>query len=162
MGDVSVALTAKQQNKTDVAFTAVVSGTNSADGQPISVEVCDDAGKVRTFKDADDYLKAAGALGMVPNSTQVSFANMVLVAPKPFTGDIIKRNQALVVSYGKRKTDGEARAAKLQAEITLMESDPAVPVAMITERETQKSAVDALTAWLATEISRINAILAAA
>lgn len=136
-----------------IAFQAKLAGV------PGTFDVSDDAGKVRTFRDADDYLKQAGALSLVPDTLDVSFENLALVAPKPFTGDIIKKATSTVTAYTKRKADADARVVKLDQEIALMAADPTVPQARKDEVAAQKVAVVALSAFLAAEIARINAII---
>ena len=138
-----------------LAFTAIVHD----DQQSNAYTVCDDAGKIRTFRDADDFFAQAGALYLVPDATVVQFLNMSLVAPKPFTGDIIKKNESTVAGYTKRKASATERATKLATELQLMASDPTVPKSRKDETAAQKSAVDSLIEYLSDEIARINAIL---
>ncbi|MBX3660603.1 MAG: hypothetical protein KF740_19385 [Ramlibacter sp.] len=156
---VAVALTAKRTGKNDIGFTAEV--TSTVEGAPVVNMVCTDDGRVRTFKDADDFLKSAGVLGMLPESMDVTIDGLALVQPKPFTGDIIKRNAALVVSYGTRSLKAAERVTELTAKIALAAGDPAIPQAYVDELTAQKDAVEVLKAWLDAEIARINGILGA-
>ncbi len=147
-------LTAVQSAKNDFAFKAEVTVAGSTH------MVAAEDGRIRSFRAADDFLAAAGALSMIPpEGLSVALEGMELVQPKPFTGNIIAKNTALVAAYVKRKTDGDARVVKLTQEIALMQADPTVPAAMLTERQAQKDGVVDLVAWLASEITRINAIL---
>ncbi|MDM0119020.1 hypothetical protein [Variovorax arabinosiphilus] len=139
----------------DIAFKATVFIG------PDGYRVADDAGKVKTFRDADDFLKQAGALGMLADETPFTMRGLALVAPKPFTGDIVKKNQGIVLAYAKRQEAAGERANKLRTELTLMEADPTVPQSLKDEKTAQKASVEELGAWLAAEILRINAILAA-
>lgn len=159
---VGVALEAVRSGSNDIAFRATVGITSV--GTPAANEsgivISDDAGKVRTFRDADDFVKRAGSLGMLPSSMQVTLSGLELVQPRPFTGDIIKKNQSLVASYTKRKTDATARSATYATELALYAGDPTIPPSTVAEKQAQKDSVDALVTWLQAEIDRINAILA--
>lgn len=136
-----------------LAFQATFKGANG------DFTVCDDGGKTRTFRDADDVFTQAGALSMVADDVTVQFSNMSLVAPKPFTGDIIKKSQSMVASYTKRKANAAERLTSLDRELQLMASDPTVPQSRRDETAAQKVAVQALSGYLDAEITRINAIL---
>lgn len=140
----------------DIAFKVSVRDAANPDTQ---YEVADNAGKVRVFRDADDFMKQAGALSLVPSMMEVMFYGLELVAPKEFTGDIIKKAQSTVASYTKLKADADARSAKLATEIALMAADPTVTQARKDEVQAQKTAVDGLSAFYAAEIVRINAII---
>ena len=152
--DRGITLTAVQSSKNDFAFKADVTIGG------VTHTVAAEDGRTRSFRAADDFLSAAGALGMIPTEgVTVELEGMELVQPKPFTGNIIAKNQAIVAAYTKRKTDGDARVVKLTQEIALMEADPTVPASMLAERQAQKEGVVNLVAWLTSEITRINAIL---
>ncbi len=138
-----------------LAFHAIMLDTVANE----SFVVSDDAGKVRGFRDADDFLTQAGALSMIPNTLNVSFWDMDMVAPKAFTGDIIKKSESTVASYTKRKAVCAERLTKLQTELQLMAADPTVPASRRDENYAQTVAVQNLSAYLQAEIDRINAIL---
>lgn len=161
-GALAFTLTAvKSGGKNDIGFTAVIAGLdNQSTPAAFSHTVVNDDGKVRVFKDADDVLKQAGALGLVTEAgMSIDFAGLALVQPKPFTGDIIKKNESLVAAYGTRKTAAQERSARLATEISLMGADPAVPAGTLAEKNAQKDSVDGLVTFLTAEIARINAIL---
>lgn len=162
-GALAFTLTAvKSGAKNDIGFTAVIAGIDNNPGDPsaFSHTIVNDDGKVRVFKDADDVLKQAGALGLVTEAgMSIDFAGLSLVQPKPFTGDIIKKNESLVAAYGTRKTAAMERSTRLATEIALMTADPSVPAGTLAEKNAQKTSVDELVTFLAAEIARINAIL---
>jgi hypothetical protein len=152
-GIASMSLEAVKSSSSDVAFRATVNVASE------EFQVADDAGKVKTFRDVDDFMKQAGALGMLANRAGITFSGLALVAPKPFTGDIIKKNQNLVAGYAKRKTAARERITVLTQEIALMAADPAVPQSLKDEKAAQKASVQALVSWLDSEVSRIKAII---
>lgn len=152
-----VSMAAVKSGGNDLAFSVSVSGT--VGGAPVNHTIVDDAGKVRVFRDADDFIKQAGALSMFGAEQDVTITNLAVVAPKPFTGDVVKKNQATVAAYTKRKADVDARIVTITQEIALMASDPAVPQSVKDEKADQKTSMQGLSAWLAAEIARINDIL---
>lgn len=152
-----VTLSAVKSGSNDVAFSVSVAGT--VEGAPINHTIVDDAGKVRVFRDADDFVKQAGALSMFGETQDVVMANLAVVAPKPFTGDVVKKNQATVATYTARKAAVDARIVTITQEIALMAADQTIPQAIKDEKAAQKASMEGLSAWLAAEIARINAIL---
>ena len=123
------------------------------------VQVADDAGRVRSFKDVDDFLKQAGALGMVGAAIDVKFDGLEVLAPRPFTGDIVKKNESVLGSFTKRIEAATARGVVLKREIALMAADPTVPKSLKDEKAAQKAAIDELVGWLKVEAQRISALL---
>lgn len=155
----SITLTAYQKGKGDIAFTASVDVLVSGEPGADTYVVADDAGKIRRFADVDDFLKAAGPLNIINDETVLTMDNLALVAPKEFTGDIIKRNQSIMAAYVKRQAACEARVAGLDAQITLAGTTPGVSPALVAELTEQRATVNALVSVLAAEIVRIGAIV---
>ncbi|WP_370678407.1 hypothetical protein [Comamonas sp. GB3 AK4-5] len=146
-----------------LAFTARVTGLLSGGEESGTIgdyEISDDAGKIRTFRDADDVFTQMGALSMVADNVMVDMSNMSIVAPKPFTGDIIKKAHHTVASYEKRRAAVGERIQKLVTEAALMAADATVPQSRRDENTAQKVASQSLKAFLDAEIVRINAIIA--
>lgn len=152
-----VTLTAYTKGKGDIAFTATVVIDDLTNVTPYIV--ADDAGKVRRFADVDDFLKAAGPLNLISNATDVTLANLEVVAPKEFTGDIIKRNQSIMAAYEKRVLACAGRVTGLTSQITLAESTPGVSAALVAELQEQLATVNGLVTVLNAEITRIDAII---
>ena len=150
----AIRLTAVRSGTNDIAFRAQI---DAADDE--SYQVADDAGKLRTFRDADDFFKQAGALSMIGGELVVNFEGMALVAPKAFTGDIIKKNRTLVESHKKRMTLAKARCETVKTAIALMQSDPTVPQSLKDERAAQVNCMLGLIRWLGIEIARIEGLL---
>lgn len=153
-----ITLTPVKSGKNDIGFTVAVAGEVASAPTGV-IEIADEAGKVRRFKDADDFVKQAGAMGMLSAAFSLDVLDVTLLQPKPFTGDIVKKNEALVTAYTKRKGDAADRSVGLAKDLALMAGDPSVPEALIVEKTAQKAAIDGLVVWLTSEITRINAIL---
>ena len=160
---VAIELATVRQGSNDIAFTASVALASEPDenglASTIVNDVVDDAGKIRRFKDADDFMKQAGALGMLQTVNSFTVQNLALVAPKPFTGDIVKKNVSIMAGYVKRNALVAERVAGLTAQLALVASTPGVPASVVTELTAQKTAVEALGVWLTAEIARIDAIV---
>lgn len=124
-----------------------------------TVAVADDAGRIKTFRDVDDFFKQAGAVGLMADAYNVQLQGIELVAPKTFTGDVVKRNQGIVIGFKKRRSDASQRELKLSAEIALMAADGAIPQSLKDEKAAQLASVKKLQSWLNGEIDRINALL---
>lgn len=122
-------------------------------------DVVDDAGKLRRFKDADDFFKAAGALGLSLAGAEIIVSNLAVFDPKPFTGDIVKKNTSIMNAYAKRKVAVDERITGLTQQITLSGNTPGVPQSVVDELTAQKASCVDLSAWLAAEIARIDAIV---
>lgn len=152
-GRSSVSMEAVKSGSSDVAFRVTVTVDDT------DFQVADDAGKVKTFRNVDDFMKQAGALGMLGYGVSVAFSGLALVAPKPFTGDIIKKNQNTVAAYSKRKTAAGERITVLTQELALMAADATVPQSLKDEKAAQKECVQTLVSWLDAEILRINTII---
>lgn len=152
----NLTLEAVRSGSSDVAFRVLVDVAGD------QFQVADDAGKVKTFRDVDDLLKQAGALGMLANMASINFYGLSLVAPKPFTGDIIKKNEGIAASHLKRKSAAGERLAVLTQEIALMAADPSVPQSLKDEKAAQKESVGTLIKWLDAEVARIKAVLGGA
>lgn len=124
-----------------------------------AVHICDKNGKVRTFAAIDDFLIEASKNGAMTETASYNIDNAALYAPKPFTGDIIKKNTALKLAYMTQSDDAGTLSAEMETAITLMQADPTVTVASLQEKKDQKAGVDGLKEWLDAEIVRINAAL---
>lgn len=141
-------------------FSVVAKATGSGAGaQPI--EVCDDGGKIRVFKDIDDFVKVASKAGLINSLSNVvmSLSNPVAFEPALFTGDIVKRNRSTVVNYTANVAKLTIQSVDLTAAVALL---PAVTPQEITyknEKVAQLASVAELKAFLAGEIVRINLLL---
>jgi len=152
-----------------VAFTVVRKGNDFAvtadmstgGATPVTVSVADDAGKVRVFKDVDDFVKAAAKLSIINSGTPVafSFTNLLALEPAVFTGNIVTRTESTIASYGKNVTALTAVSADLAAALLLLPSATPGEVAYKAEKTLQKATVDANKTWLQAEITRLTALL---
>lgn len=136
-----------------LAFKASVKGARG------NFDIADDSGRVRIFRDADDVFTQMGALSMVPDSLTVAFSAMSLVAPKPFTGDMIKKAESMQKSYGKRSIAVSQRYGKLQTEAALMQGDATVSQERRDENAAQFAAVTTLNEFLWAELDRLRDIV---
>lgn len=152
-----VNLSALLTSKGEPVFVAEVWMNGTA--EDALIHVADDAGKVRRFKDADDFFKAAGALGISLTGADFYVKNLAVFDPKPFTGDIVKKNTSIMNAYTKRKIAVDERIAGLTQQITLSGSTPGVPQSVVDELTAQKTSCQDLSTWLASEIARIDAIV---
>lgn len=154
-----------------VVFTIVKKGTDfsvtaklsTGGATPVQVDVADDSGKIRVFKNVDDFIKAAAKLTLITSASVVdfSFANVVALEPAVFTGDIVKRTQSIIASYAKNITALTSTSADLAAALVLLPAATPGELAYKAEKEAQKAAVDANKAYLAAEIVRLTALLPA-
>lgn len=127
------------------------------------VDVCDDAGKVKVFKNIDDFIKVCSKMSAFSaTGVTLRFSNAIALDPKPFTGDYVAKNRASVAAYTANKAVLMATSAGYATQLTLMPSLTAAEIAMKSEKQAQKDAVDAQIAWLGSEVTRIAALLPAA
>jgi hypothetical protein len=154
-----------------VLFTVVVRNADllvkvrvqSADPAALPIDICDDAGRVRTFRDVDDFVKAAAKASLFSAAgVSMSFSNLVALEPAPFTGDYVKRAQSQVASYNAQKLRLTATASELSQTLALMPSTTISEQAIKAEKQEQKDAVDAQLGYVNGEITRLQAILAPA
>jgi len=157
----TVTLGALLTSKKEPVFTAVMTVREIVNGsdQTNNYTVADDAGKIRRFKDADDFFRVAGALGQTFTGVDVVISNSAVFDPRPFTGDIIAKNQSIMAGYVKRKTAVDERITGLTAQITLAGNTPGMVQSVIDELTAQKVSCEELSQWLAAEIARIDAIV---
>jgi hypothetical protein len=145
-------------NSDGLAVTAQVKSSDVGAG---FTSVCDDSGKIKKFKDVDDFLKLAAKFSAfdVAVPTAFSFVNQSALDPKPFGGDIIAKNRNTVASYTMTRAALTSRAGTLASTIALMPSNTAAEIAAKAEVQAQKTAVDGQVQWLTSEIDRITLLL---
>lgn len=139
----------------DFAVTVKVGATLAT----CDTDICGDNGKIKVFKDVDDFIKSASKVGAFASTFTPAFANVVALEPRPFTGDIIKRAQAQILSFNKQRTTALETAAVYATELNLMPNGTLAEQALKAEKQNQKDAVDSLAAWLAAEVVRLTAII---
>lgn len=152
-----------------VAFNVVAKGNDfsvtaklSTGGQnPVVVDVCDDSGKIRVFKDIDDFLKAAAKVSLVTGLSNITYTvtNIAALEPAVFTGDIVARTTRNVAGYNKqilKLTDDISEAA---TGIILLPESTAGEIAYKAEKVAQKGEIEALKTWLQAEVVRLSALL---
>lgn len=138
-------------------FSAKIVGSNAAS----PVDICDDVGKVKVFKDVDDFVSKAAKLALFSTAgVSMSVSNLPALDPAPFTGDIVAKSVKTVADYNAAKLAATTVAATLATAIGLMPSTTAAEIAFKTERQAQKDAVDQQIAWYTSEVTRINNLLA--
>jgi hypothetical protein len=151
-----------------VVFTAVVRGgdllvratVGVVDAAIPNLQVCGDDGKVKTFRDMDDFVKQAAKLSAFKvTGVSIEFDNLEVLDPKPYTGDYITKNRATIVSYSETKTKLTTTATEIQEQIINMPSTTAAEIALKAEKQAQKDAVTGQIAWLNSEVTRITALL---
>ena len=142
---------------------AVTANLSTGGDIPVTVDVADDSGKIRVFKNVDDFIKAAAKLTLITSGSVVafSFANVAALEPVVFTGDIVKRTQSIIASYAKNITALNATSADLAAALVLLPAVTPGEKAYKAEKEAQKTAVDENKAYLAAEIVRLTGLLPA-
>ena len=154
---VAVAFTIISRNN-DISVTAQVS---TAGPNPVITDIADDAGRVRVFKDVDDFMKQAAKLNVINGAQTVAytFTNQTALEPALFTGDIVKRTRSQVASYQKNVLSATATATALGTAIGLLPAVTPGEIAYKAEKQAQKDAVDALVTYLTAEIARLTALL---
>lgn len=142
----------------DISVTAQVSTSGPS---PVTVDIADDSGKVRVFKDVDDFMKQAAKSNVINGSQVVaySFTNQLALEPALFTGDIVKRTRGVIASYVKNNLALTLQSTMLATSIALLPSGTPGEVLYKAEKQAQKDSVDALKVYLATEITRLTALL---
>lgn len=141
----------------DVFFTAKV---GVVDPLIPKLDICGDDGRIKVFKDADDFIKQAAKLSAFDVAgVAMSVSNLSALDPKPFTGDIVAKARTTLASYVANKAKLQLTSADLGVAIGLMPSNTAAEIALKAEKQAQKDAVDAQVLWLTAEITRITALL---
>jgi hypothetical protein len=156
-GVTAVVFTALVRNN-DLLVTARVS---VADAAVAALDVCDDAGKVRVFKDMDDFIKRAAQLSLFASGgVSMGFSNMVALEPAPFTGDLIKRAQTALSNYQNQKSKLVKTSAAQVNTLALMTTNTQAETALKAEKQAQHDAVVAQLAWVTSEVTRLTELLA--
>lgn len=156
---VAVAFTIVKKGN-DFAVTAAVS---TGGATPVVVDVADDAGKIRVFKDIDDFVKAAAKASLISSLTDISFTftNLSALEPSVFTGDIVARTRSVIASYAKNVTALGLVSSGLASALTLLPSGTPGEIAYKDEKTLQKATVDANVTFMSAEIVRLTALLPA-
>ena len=146
----------KKQND----FSVVVKVKGSATGAPF-IEVADDLGKVRIFKDIDDFIKVASRAGLINSLSTVAMtlSNPVAFEPVLFTGDIIKRNRSIVATYIANVARLLLAETELTAAVALLPAVTPQEIAYKAEKQAQLVALTGNKVYLQSEIVRINLLL---
>jgi len=152
-----------------VQFTVVAKGTDfsvtaqlsTGGGSPTLVDVCDDSGKLRVFKDIDDFFKAAAKVSLITGASEVAYtvANVAALEPAVFTGDIVARTNRIIASYGKQVIALTESSTAAGVAIALLPASTAGEIAYKAEKVAQKAEIDALKTWLNAEVARLTALL---
>lgn len=152
-----------------VKFTVITKGADfsvsaqlsTGGANPVLVDVCDDMGKPRVFKNIDDFLKAAAKVSLVTGLSAITYTvtNVGALEPAVFTGDIIARSNRIIAGYEKQVTALTADSLTAAAGIALLPAVTAGEIAYKAEKVAQKAEIDALKTWFAAEIVRITALL---
>lgn len=152
-----------------VQFTVVAKGADfgvtvqlsTGGASPVLCDVCDDTGKIRLFKDMDDFVKAAAKVSLITGASPVAYtmANVVAIEPAVFTGDIVARTQRIIASYGKQILKLTADSAAAATALTLLPAATAGEIAYKAEKTAQKAEIDALKTYLEGEVTRLTALL---
>lgn len=142
----------------DFAVTAQLS---TGGGSPVLVDVCDDSGKIRVFRDIDDFIKAAAKVSLVTGLSAITYtiANVSALEPAVFTGDIVARTNRNIASYNKQITALTEDIAQAQTGINLLPSSTAGEIAYKAEKVAQKAEIEALKTYLQDEVVRLTALL---
>jgi hypothetical protein len=142
--------------KKNNAFSVIASFVDAANDV---VSMADDNGKLKQYKAVDDFVSAAVRLNMLAPTCDFSFSGLTELAPVPFTGDIIAKNQKLLVSMTAKKVTADEKVTKLTLEVSLMQADSTVPASLIAEKQAQLAAVTDYGVWLQSEVDRITTAL---
>ena len=153
----SVILTAIPQGNT----FAVTAKLSTGGPTPVEVDVADDAGKIRMFKNVDDLVSAMSKLSLISSASPVgiSFGNLAALEPAVFTGDQVKRTHSIIASYGKNVTALGLKAASLTTAISLINAVTPGELAFKAEKQLQLATVQANSAFLVAEVARLTALL---
>ena len=153
-----------------VAFSVVAKGNDfsvtaqlsTGGGSPTLVDVCDDSGKIRVFRDIDDFFKAAAKVSLVTGLSNLTYTvtNVGALEPAVFTGDIIARTGRNIASYNKQITKLTDASAEALIGINLLPSSTAGEIAYKAEKVAQRAEIEALKTWLAAEVVRLTDLLA--
>lgn len=140
----------------DFSVSAQLKGVDNS-----TVDICDDSGKLRVFRNVDDFLKAAARVSLITGSTNVSytFANVTAIEPAVFTGDIVARTNRIIASYNKQVTALTLDISAAASAIALLPASTAGEIAYKAEKTAQKVEIEALKTWLAAEVVRLTALL---
>ena len=152
-----------------VAFNVVAKGNDfsvtaqlsTGGGSPVLVDVCDDSGKIRVFKDMDDFFKAAAKVSLVTGISNITYTvnNIAALEPAVFTGDIVARTNRNIASYNKQVIKLTEDIAQAQTGINLLPASTAGEIAYKAEKVAQKAEIEALKTWLEDEVVRLTALL---
>lgn len=142
----------------DFSVTATVN--SSASAAPL-IDVCDDVGKIRVFKDIDDFVKVASKAGLINSLSDISMtlSNPAAFEPALFTGDIVKRNRSMVANYVANVAKLVTAESELTAAVALLPAVTPQEIAYKAEKVAQLAALTANKVYLQAEIVRINLLL---
>ncbi|WP_367846265.1 hypothetical protein [Rhodoferax sp. WC2427] len=127
--------------------------------------IADTLGKVRVFKDVDDFIKAAAKAGVINGDSSIAymFDNVIALEPKAYTGDLTKKAVSDVASLVKQIAAISTDISQMQAQIALFPVNlTAAEAAVKAEKNAQLESMQAQSDWLVAEKTRIEGILAAA
>ncbi|MCX7902641.1 MAG: hypothetical protein N2483_10245 [Burkholderiaceae bacterium] len=147
----------------DFSVTAKVKYQDGS-GPVVTHDVADAGGKIKVFKDVDDFIKQAAKARVLDSATggnvPMRVTNYSAIEPQPYTGDLIARAQRELAGINKQRTSAAGTITRLTQEIALFPANPtAGEAALKAEKQAQKVSVEELDAWLAAEQTRLNGIL---
>lgn len=141
----------------DFSVTAAVTGS----GGGAALDICDDSGKIRVFRDMDDFVKAASKLGLINSlsALEISVTNPGAFEPPVYTGDIVAKTRRDVAGFEANVTRLTASEVSLTAQVALLANVTPAEQAYRAEKVAQLAAITAQKTWLQSEIVRLNALL---
>lgn len=152
-----------------IILTAVPSGNTAAytaklvsvGPNPVTIDVADDTGKIRVFRDIDDLVDACAKASLISSASPVgiSISNLAALEPAVFTGDQVKRTRGVIANFTKNVTSLTTKATAIALDISLMNAVTPGELAFKAEKQLQLATVQANSTFLTAEIARLTALL---
>jgi hypothetical protein len=169
----SIALLATQKTGGDkIAFRVRVVMAHCAAGrnlldfgfQTTYVDVCDDAGKLRTFGTADAAIKALVKEGLMgyAGDPVCTIEGENFAAPNPYTGDPVTRAQAQYVIEAGLLAKSNAALTKANGDMSIMLATGGYASSVVEEKAVQIENITSLVAYHTIQMATLAALIIAA
>jgi hypothetical protein len=146
---VMLLVVAKKGKSFSVEASFAVAGT--------TYQIADDAGKVKIYKDVDTFIADAMVHELIDGDTEFKFGDVETLAPAPYFGDYLKKNQATIVSYAALKAKAMEKVAALTLEIASFVGNPTIPAVVVQAKTDAKASVAADVLFYTESIATLTA-----
>jgi hypothetical protein len=157
-----VAAVAYQAAQPAVAYQAAITAIAAVPATVVTATIAATNGKIKIYKNIDDAFKDLvkfKILNQAGGVVSYVYEGIDKMEAKPFSGDIVAKTKATIVSYNTEMNAQITARNALDAKLALLPKATTAELALWTEVKAQREAINEQVTWLSVEVQRLNALL---